>query len=322
MASQPSDRSVVAVAADREQTGTASRADPGVIGVRFRMLGHLAAESDAGVLALGGPAEHKLLAALLLDANRVVPVTSLVDVLWDADPPATASKLVRNGVSRLRLALAAGGAAGPISTHVGGYRLAVEDGALDARLFEHGVGQARRAAAAGQVPRAVQLLRSALGLWRGRALAGLSGCVVEAAAVAWEERRCAAIDLCYDYQLALGRHREVVAELTALAAQYPLRDTTTRQVMLALYRCGRRADALAWYDRARAVLGDLGLDPGMELRRLRQQILTDDPVIAPGALAGDPSALAHRLPRTRGGNPVRRCGFPAGPASSPRSPAC
>ena len=150
--------------------------------MRFRILGHLEAESDANVLALGGLVEHKLLAALLLDANRVVPVTSLADVLWDTDPPTTASKLVRNGVSRLRLVLAAGGAAGLISTHVGGYRLTVPDGALDAHVFEHRVAQARRAAATGQMTQAVHLLGSALGLWRGRALAGLTGCVVEAAA--------------------------------------------------------------------------------------------------------------------------------------------
>jgi DNA-binding SARP family transcriptional activator len=235
------------------------------------------------MLRLGGPCEQRLLAALLLEANRVVSLARLAEVIWGDDPPATATKQVRNGVSRLRRTLADGGAPGLIVTDGGGYRLAVAGNVLDARLFEARVALARHAASGGQVAAAARLLRYALDLWRGPALAGMTGWVIEAAATAWDERRYAVAGTFYDHQLDLGRHREVVAELQAFAAEHPLREEPAGQLMLALYRCGRRADALAVYGRTRALLAaELGLDPGSALQRLHQQILTADPSLASG----------------------------------------
>lgn len=239
------------------------------------MLGSLEAESDLGLVPIGGPCERKLLAALLLDSGRVVPLTRLVDVLWDGKPPATADKQVRDAMSRLRQALADGGAPGLLVTCAGGYQLAVERDAVDAGVFEARVEQARRAAGEGQADEASQLLESALELWRGPFLAGIDGMVIGAASSVWDEWRCAAAEELYDHQLALGRHHELVAALRAFAGSHPLRDTPVRQLMLALYRCGRQAAALAEYERVRVYLAEgLGLDPSPALQRLRQQILT------------------------------------------------
>src|SRR5216683_2979012 len=217
--------------------------------VQFRMLGNLEAEAGGRRLPLGGPCEQKVLAVLLLDANRVVPVTRLVDALWGDDPSATAVKQARNAVSRLRRLLAESGVPGAIETRGGGYRLAVGDDGLDARRFESMAAQAELAASAGHRAEAAGLLRSALDLWRGPFLAGMSGRVIEGAATAWDERRTSVSEAYYDHQLALGRHRETLGELSALVADHPLREKPAGQLMLALYRCGRQADALTLYAR-------------------------------------------------------------------------
>lgn len=217
----------------------------------FRILGSLEAETAAGGrLALGGSGEQVVLAVLLLSAGQVVPVADLVDALWEHRPPATAVKQARNAIGRLRHLLASGGESDAIATERGGYRMCMDGHGLDAWIFEAKVGQAEAAAAAGNVAGAAALLRRALDLWRGPALAGLSGLVIEAAADAWNERRWAA------------------------------------QLMVALYRCGRRAEALEVYQRVRMTLAEeLGLDPGPQLQRLHQQILVGDPgpdLAAPG----------------------------------------
>src|SRR5262249_58310120 len=131
------------------------------------------------------------------------------------------------------------------------------------------------AATDGRTAEAAGLLRSALDLWRGPALAGVTGRVIESAAAVWNERRCVAEESFYEHQLSLGHHHEVVADLQAFVAEHPFREKAAGQFMLALYRCGRQAEALAAYDHTRMLLAEkLGLDPGPALRRLRQQILT------------------------------------------------
>ncbi len=274
--------------------------------VQFRMLGNLEAEAGGRRLPLGGPCEQKVLAVLLLDANRVVPVTRLVDALWGDDPSATAVKQARNAVSRLRRLLAESGVPGAIETRGGGYRLAVGDDGLDARRFESMAAQAELAASAGHRAEAAGLLRSALDLWRGPFLAGMSGRVIEDAATAWDERRNSVSEAYYDHQLALGRHRETLGELSALVADHPLREKPAGQLMLALYGCGRQADALALYDKTRRLFADeLGLDLGPALRRLHQQILTADPALAAApeagseqrpAVSGTPYGVPRQLP--------------------------
>jgi DNA-binding SARP family transcriptional activator len=248
--------------------------------MEFRILGSLEAEAGGKRLALGGPRERKVLAVLLLDAGRVVPVTHLVEALWD-DPPATAGKQVSNAVGLLRRLLAENGEPDLVVTEGSGYRLRVGTDSLDSRVFEAKVSQGKAAAAAGDVAKAAVLAGSALALWRGPVLAGLSGRVIEAAAAGWEERRCAVQETYYDHRLALGEHRQIVGDLVTAVSAYPLRERTVAQLMLALYRCGRQAEALAAYLRARdVVVAELGVEPGPGLRELHQQILSADPALA------------------------------------------
>ena len=271
----------------------------------FRILGSLEAEVDGVAVGLSGPAERKVLAVLLLDAGRMVPVSRLVDALWEDDPPATAAKQARNVVSRLRRVLAAGGAPDLIMTEAAGYRIRLSPDDLDATRFE--ALAARAQAAAGRPEEAARLLRAALGLWRGRALAGLPGRITEAAAAAWEERRLAVAEAYYDHQLRLGRHREILSELSALVAAEPLREWPVGQLMVALYRSGRQTDALARYRQTRAVLDrELGLAPGAALTQVHQQILTGDPALAVPAAPSRPASPSGRPAREAADPPVPR----------------
>ncbi|HEV2377969.1 MAG TPA: BTAD domain-containing putative transcriptional regulator [Streptosporangiaceae bacterium] len=251
--------------------------------MEFGILGCLEVRAaDGRLLPLGRPCDQAVLATLLVDAGRIVAVPRLVDAVWDDDPPATAAKQVRNAVSRLRSLLAGYGLAGAIETEGAGYRLAVDHDAVDVSRFDALTAGAGRAAAEGRRAGAAEMLAEALDLWRGPALSGMAGGVLEAAAETLNERRHTAAVTYYDHQLALGRHQEVISELYARAADQPLREEATAQLMLALYRSGRRADALAACDRVRRVMAEqLGLDPGTELRRLRQQVLTSDQALDP-----------------------------------------
>ncbi|HEV2370762.1 MAG TPA: AfsR/SARP family transcriptional regulator, partial [Streptosporangiaceae bacterium] len=214
-------------------------------------------------MALGGLRERVILGVLLVDSGRLVPVHRLVDAVWEECPPTTAVKQVRNAVSRLRLVMAGHGVPGAVVAEGVGYRLAVADDHVDARVFEARVTAAKRAGQAGRPGEAVEVLRSALALWRGPLLAGLSGRVVEVTATAWEEQRRSAQDACYEHMLALGRQQEIVAELSAVVADDPLAERPAGQLMRALYGCGRQADALQVYHDSRAALAEqLGLDPG------------------------------------------------------------
>jgi DNA-binding SARP family transcriptional activator len=263
---------------------------PEVQTMEFLILGCLEARSSGVQLSLGRPREQRLLAALLLEAGRVVPLARLADIMWAENPPPGVGKQIQNAVSRLRGTFAVNGCPELIATHQGGYRLTTGTDTVDAGLFDAWVAQAQRAAGGGQFAEAARLLESALGLWRGPLLAGLGGTVVDAAAAAWQERRHAATEAFYDTQLALGRHRDAVVGLSAFVLANPLRDRPVGQLMLALYRCGRQADALSCYEQTRALLADeLGLDPSPDLRRLRQQVLAEDPAIAAPQSPADPS---------------------------------
>ena len=281
--------------------------------MEFRILGDLEVRAGAGRLALGGPRDRKVLAVLLLGDGRGVPVTRLVDALWDEDPPVTAAKQVRNAVSRLRQLLAGAGAPEVVAEGAG-YRLVLEGAALDARLFDAQVAGARTAALAGRAADAAGMLRSALDLWRGPALAGLGGAVIGAAATAWNERRSAVQALYLDLQLALGRHHEVLGELAELAAADPWREGTAGQLMVALYRCGRQNEALDRYRGTRELLRTAGLDPGPALRALHQQILNHDPALAAPPPA--PAGGGHRVPGAAVPGSV-----PWPPSASPGAPA-
>ena len=238
----------------------------------FRLLGPLEVVSDHDQpIALGGVKQRSLLAVLLLHANELVSTDRLVDQLWGAAPPATAAKSVQVYVSRLRKALGEG----RLATHGRGYVVRVEPSELDLRRFERLADEARRAAP----DNAARKLGEALALWRGPALADLAyESFAQVGIARLEEMRLAVLEQRIDADLARGRHAQLVGELEALVAQHPLRERLRCQLMLALYRSARQAEALEAYRAARHELQEeLGLDPSGELRQLEEAILRQDP---------------------------------------------
>jgi DNA-binding SARP family transcriptional activator len=265
--------------------------------VRFNVLGPLEVTVGDQPVPVNGRRQRELLAVLLLRANRAVPVGTLVDMAWRDRPPPTAVRQVQNSAGRLRRALARHGAPEAlIGTVPGGYVLHAGPDQLDALAFASGVNQAREAAAERRLATAVAGFRDALALWRGPALAGFDAELIAAETVRLEEQRLAVLEDCLDLELELGRHHEAAAELAGLVREHPLRERLWAQLMLALHRAGRTAEALAAYQRARARFVDkLGIEPGPELRRLEQAILAQDPAVA----APDPGGLADDRPDDR-----------------------
>jgi WD40 repeat protein/DNA-binding SARP family transcriptional activator len=262
--------------------------------MEFRLLGPLEVRCDGATVAIPSAMQRAVLAALLLEAGRVVPVDRLIDTLWGPAAPRTARITVQNYVMRLRQAL---GEAGPerISTRSPGYLISVEPGELDVTRFEELLGSARTAAGQRAWGAAAEHARSALSLWRGDPLAD-----VESDRLRREEAsrlidlRLRALETRIDADLHLGNHGEVIAELRGLAAAHPEREGLHAQLMLALYRDGRQAEALAAYQRARqALVDEIAAEPGLELRELHQRILAADPALAlaaPAAPAAGPAA--------------------------------
>jgi predicted ATPase/DNA-binding winged helix-turn-helix (wHTH) protein len=234
----------------------------------------------------GGPRIRALLAMLLVHAREPVTADVLVQSLWGDEAPPSAAKALQVSVSRLRQAL--GPAADRLETVGRGYRLRVEPGELDAERFERMYESARALSAV----EAAGALRGALALWRGPALADVRyEPWAQPEIRRLEELRAVAIEARIDAELALGEHARLVGELEALVAEHPLRERLRGQQMLALYRSGRHADALAAFRDARGVLDEqLGLEPGPELRRLEQQILAHDPALAAPDHAHVPAA--------------------------------
>ncbi|MFE4360786.1 BTAD domain-containing putative transcriptional regulator [Kitasatospora sp. NPDC056800] len=262
--------------------------------MEFRILGSLEVwTGDGRRIPSEGSRQERLLAALLLNADSSVPVARLVDTVWDERPPATATRQVRNlaGVLRRRFAEADPDAPPVLLTDGRGYRITLTGHRLDARDFTDRLALARAEAAAGRAPEAVDGLRSALALWRGPALDGLAVDADAPGAVALDELRLTAWEECLDLELALGRHRTAVPELTALVADHPLRERFTGQLMRALHGSGRTPEGLAAYRRfAERLADELGLDPGPELRALHLELLATEPVPAAPARAEEPPA--------------------------------
>src|SRR5215218_1454775 len=251
--------------------------------MRFGVLGPLEVIAESGPVPLGGQKQRVLLALLLTRPGRVVSVDALVQGLWGDDPPRSADKTLQSYVVHLRHALEPDrprGMAGTVLvTRQPGYLLRVEPGELDAARFEELATHGRRLLAAGAAEAAAATLREALALWRGEAFEEfpqVDACAAEAARLA--ELRLGAGEERVEADLALRRHRELLAELEDLTRQHPLRERLWGQLLLALYRCGRQAEALLAYQRARATLvEELGIEPGVELRRLHTAILAQDP---------------------------------------------
>ena len=255
------------------------------VGMEFRLLGPLEVIEHDRPVALGGAQSRALLAILLLHRDQVVSRDRLIDELWGEAPPITAGKIVQVYVSRLRKQLGEA----RLVTRPPGYLLRAGPAELDLDRFERLVAEARDA----EAHTAAEKLRAALGLWRGPPLADLRyERFAQAEIVRLEELRWAALELRIDADLASGRAEELVGELEALIAAHPLRERLCGQLMLALYRCARQAEALAAYRRVQRELADaLGLEPSEELRRLEQAILRQDPALDLG-----PRALAAPAP--------------------------
>jgi len=249
----------------------------------FSLLGPLTAAVDGTPIELGGQKRRALLAALLLKADEVVTRDELIDALWGEDPPDTARNTLQVYVSQLRKLLPEG----LLETTPAGYRLAIDPGAVDLFEFERLTQAGRSALTIGDAAGAAETLRRALDLWRGSPTD-----LPQLEALRLEELRLTALEDRTDAELALGRHVQLVGELEHLVAEQPLRERVRGQLMLALYRSGRQADALAVYQRARRTLvEELGIEPGESLRKLERAILEQDP-----ALNVHPAATARRIP--------------------------
>jgi YVTN family beta-propeller protein len=243
----------------------------------FRILGPLEVLEDERVLDVGGGKQRSVLAFLLLHANEVVSTDRLIDELWPDEPPPSAAKIVQVHVSRLRKALNGAGE-GVLLTRGRGYLLRVQPGELDRDRFRALLEEGRAALAAGDHERAHEVLQGALALWRGAPLPEFGYDSFARDEIArLDELRLAALEERIEADLALGRHDAVIAELEELVRHYPLRERLRAQLMLALYRAGRQAEALEAYRDARRTLADeLGLEPSPTLQQLERAILAHD----------------------------------------------
>jgi DNA-binding SARP family transcriptional activator/tetratricopeptide (TPR) repeat protein len=262
--------------------------------MHVRLLGPVELWDDERLVPVG-PRARVVLAALAINAGRVVSMHRLIAAVWPHEPPATAVTQIHVCVSALRRALTdvgVGAARDLIVTAPPGYLLRVSPGQIDVLEFEQGLSEARTAADEGDARRAAAVLREALGLWRGPALEGFPGLAVEATRL--EERRLSALEERAEADLAGGRATDLVPELTALVAEHPLRERLRALLVRSLHRAGRRSEALDVYQDARRILIDeLGLEPGPELRRAQEAVLADDETAATAAEpAAEPAAPA------------------------------
>jgi DNA-binding SARP family transcriptional activator len=246
----------------------------------FTVLGPVGATVHGDPVRVDRPRRRAVLAYLLLHADRVVPVDQLIEAMWGATPPSTAKAQIQSEIWALRRIFQSAARTEPIATRPGGYVLEVETGQLDLAAYTEQVAQARADGDRFHPQRARKHMREALSLWKGPVLSGVAADFVEAARSRLEERRLTDVEWLADLELSLGRHHELVPELTQHVADHPLRERLRAQLMLALYRSGRQAEALVAARKGRTILRDeYGLDPGLPLRDLEQAILRQDPVL-------------------------------------------
>jgi DNA-binding SARP family transcriptional activator/tetratricopeptide (TPR) repeat protein len=262
--------------------------------VEFGVLGPLEVTHQGASLVVGTPRNRTVLAIFLARGNDLVTVEQLVDELWPQRPPAQARALVRGYVSRIRGALRPSPAADRLITRKPGYLMRIEDGELDVHRFERLIADARIARQAGQLGHCATLFRQAHRLWRGTPFADLPPTsIISATATRLAELRLASLEELYDTVLTSGHDAGIVTELTDLVAEHALRERFVAQLMLALHRGGRTADALTAYQQIkRRLADDLGIDPGTELQQLQLAILRND-----RDLAADPASLPSPRPR-------------------------
>ncbi|GBP99889.1 hypothetical protein SSP531S_12920 [Streptomyces spongiicola] len=270
--------------------------------LQIGLLGTLQVVHDGTHVTPSAPKVRQVLALLALRANSTVPLHQLVEELWEERPPSSAATTLQTYIYQLRKlpGLSESGRADPgaplgaLLTTPGGYRLSVPEGCLDSRRFADLATRGRRAMEEGAVSEAAATLHRALAVWRGPALCDLApGPIAGIDALRLEEQRYEVLEERIDADLLLGRHHRLISELTALAADNPTREGLHAKLMLALYRAGRRPDALEVFQRIRQVLSrELGLEPCSELQRLHQQVLAGDPGLdlpAGTAVQGPPS---------------------------------
>lgn len=275
--------------------------------MEFRILGPLEVEERGDRLAITAPREQTLLAMLILDANRVVPVGRLIDAIWHEAPPETARRQVHICVSLLRRTLRTAGGRGVILTRAPGYLLDVPSDTIDATEFEAMVDAGRSAAEVGRTLEAIGQYRSALSLWRGLVAAGIESQWVRIAATRLEEQRLVAWEECLALEIEVGNHATVIGEIAALAKEHPLREKIRALQMVALYRAGRQVDALSVFRELYQSFGDeLGIEPSDELKKLELAILNNH-----ASLSAPPTDSGVRVKETPGNDGVLPRQLPA-----------
>src|SRR4051794_24131246 len=257
----------------------------------YRILGPLEALDSERRLPLGGARQRSVLALLLLHGNEALTRDVIIDRLWGDEPPATAAKVLQNCISALRKELPGG--TETLRTVGGAYALTLGPDELDRDRFERLVAEGRAALSEQQHADATERLAQALGLWRGAPLSDFAYEPFAQEEIArLEELRAVALEERIEADLALGRHAQVVGDLEALVRRHPLRERVRGLLMVALYRCGRQAEALETYrEGARRLRDELGLEPGPALREIEAKVLAHHPDVAPPA--GPPSARAE-----------------------------
>jgi DNA-binding SARP family transcriptional activator len=256
------------------------------LSVEFKILGPVEITAGSERLELGGTRQQIVLAMLLLSANRVVTMDRLLEAIYGEDPPPTARSQAQISISWLRRVFDSHGRNRIILTREHGYAINVDGAVLDSRRFEELVSSARTCREAGRLDQAIACYRDALRLWRGPALDGINSQLIRSSASRLDEHRMATNEDRLTLELELGRHHELIGELTELVQEHPLRERLRGQLMLALYRCDRAAEALEVYRQARqTMIDELGIEPGARLRQLQGAILNSDrsldlPVVA------------------------------------------
>ncbi|MFD7610436.1 BTAD domain-containing putative transcriptional regulator [Streptomyces sp. NPDC059828] len=262
-------------------------------GLRFSVLGPVRAWSEGQALPSGSPQQRAVLAALLMREGRMATAAELIDAIWGDEPPSQALAAVRTYASRLRKTLGAGA----LVSESGGYAIRTPPEALDLHIAQELVAEAEKARDGGDRAQARALTSKALGMWDGEALASVPGPYAESQRVRLEEWRLQLLEARLEMDLDAGHHAEAVSELTALTAAHPLRERLRELLMLALYRSGRQAEALAVYADTRRLLSDeLGVDPRPELSRLQQRILQADEDLACPAPESHPGTTGFLKP--------------------------
>ncbi|MEU2612625.1 AfsR/SARP family transcriptional regulator, partial [Micromonospora sp. NPDC007271] len=304
--------------------------------LRFEILGPQRAWYADRLLDLGPGKQRAVLAVLLLSAGRPVPTGQIVEAVWPEEPPANGPNVVQKYVAGLRRVLEPDRSPrtpGQVLTLTdAGYRLRIPPEAVDAIRFERGVHRARHEHAAGRTAEAQAELAAALELWQGEPFTGFAGAYFDTARHRLVELRAVALESRVELELESGRHRELVGELVELIAEFPVRERLRHQLMLALYRSGRQAEALAAYrEFADLLREEHGIEPGEVLQELHRRILRSDPILRPTEVDAPPVAPGPAdaprtvdAPRTADGPPADLeppvlAGWP--PAAEPPAPA-